>query len=289
MKTAVVILNYNDYETTYNMIEQIKNYKCLNHILIVDNKSTDRSYSKLKKLENKKIKVIKTDKNKGYAYGNNFGVRYIDDNYKVDNIIISNPDVIVSEDTINTLIDDLKNKNDISLIAPIIEEKGNISRGWKLPGFIEDLISNITYFHKYSNKLMSYKEDHYNNKLSRVEAVHGCFFMIRLKDFKEVNYFDENTFLYYEENILGKKLKDKGKFTYVDNTVKVIHNLSVSVDKTYNSINKYKILKNSQKYYEKNYNNLNIFGIILLRIFYYISLAISYIIVFILNLKGSKK
>jgi len=288
MKTGIVILNYNDYDTTYEMIEQIKKYKCLNHILIVDNKSTDRSYSKLKKLENKKIEVIKTDENKGYAYGNNYGVRYLAEKYRIDSIIISNPDVIVSEDTINTLIDDLEKKEDISIIAPIIDEKGVLSRGWKLPHFKEDLVSNINYFHKYSKKMMSYDDEHYSNKLSRVEAVHGCFFMIRLKDFKKVNYFDENTFLYYEENILGKKLKDNGMFTYVDNTVKVIHNLSVSVDKTYNSINKYKILKNSQKYYEKNYNNLNIFGIILLRIFYYISLFISYIIVFILNLKGSK-
>lgn len=285
MKTGIVILNYNDYETTKDMINQIKDYKCLNHILIVDNKSTDRSYTKLKKLENKKIEVIKTDNNKGYAYGNNYGVRYLDSKYKIDNIIISNPDVIVSEDTINTLIEDLKNKEDISMIAPIVEERGILSRGWKLPGFKEDLLSNINYFHKYSKKLMSYNEEYYNNYLSRVEACHGCFFMIRLKDFKEVELFDENTFLYYEENILGKKLKDKGLFVYIDNTVKVIHNLSVSVDKTYNSIKKYKILKNSQKYYEKNYNNLNIFGIILLRIFYYISLLISYIIVFITNIK----
>ena len=288
MKTAIVILNYNDFDTTSEMIKQIKDYKCLNHILIVDNKSTDRSYSKLKKLENKKIEVIKTDVNKGYAYGNNFGVKYLENKYKIDNVIISNPDIIVSEDTINVLIEDLKDET-ITLIAPVVEEKGKLSRGWKLPGFKEDLLSNINYFHKYSKKLISYDDEHYDKKLSRVEAVHGCFFMIRLKQFKEVNYFDEKTFLYYEENILGKKLKDNNMYCYIDNTVKVIHNLSVSVDKTYNSIKKYKILKNSQKYYEKNYNNLNIFGIILLRIFYYISLFVSYIIVFILSLKGSKQ
>ena len=288
MKTGIVILNYNDYDTTFEMINQIKNYKCLTHILIVDNKSTDKSYNKLKKLETKKIEVIKTDENKGYAYGNNYGVKYLESKYRLDNIIISNPDVIVSEDTINTLIDDLKDDN-ISLVAPIVEERGVLSRGWKLPHFKEDLVSNITYFHKYSKKMMSYDEEHYNKKLSRVEAVHGCFFMIKLKDFKEVDYFDENTFLYYEENILGRKLINNNMFSYVDNTVKVVHNLSVSVDKTYNSINKYKILKNSQKYYEKNYNNLNIFGIILLRIFYYISLFISYIVVFISKHKGSKQ
>ena len=280
MKTAIVILNYNDYETTKDMINQIKNYKSLNHILIVDNNSTDNSYKKLKKLEEKKIEVIKTDSNKGYAYGNNYGVRYLDSKYKIDNIIISNPDVIVSEESINELINDLKDET-ISLVAPIVEERGIISRGWKLPKFKEDLISNINYFHKYSKKLLSYNDEHYQNKLSRVEAVHGCFFMIKLRDFKKVGLFDENTFLYYEENILGKKLKDNNMFSYIDTDVKVVHNLSVSVDKTYNSINKYKILKNSQKYYEKNYNNLNIFGIIILRIVYYISLLISYIILFI--------
>lgn len=284
MKTAIIILNYNDYETTIDMINQIKDYKCLNHILIVDNKSTDKSYTKLKKYESKKIEVIKTDKNKGYAYGNNYGVRYIDEKYKVDNIIISNPDVIVSEDTIKKLIEDLKDDS-ISLVAPVVEERGTLSRGWKLPKFKEDLISNMNYFHKYAKKMMSYDEEHYSKPLTRVEAVHGCFFMIKLKDFKKVNLFDENTFLYYEENILGKKLLDNNMFSYIDTTVKVIHNLSVSVDKTYNSINKYKILKNSQKYYEKNYNNLNIFGIILLRIFYYISLGISYIIIFIQSRK----
>ena len=288
MKTGIVILNYNDYDTTKDMIKQIKNYKCLNYILVVDNNSSDNSYDKLLKLQENNIEVIKTDKNKGYAYGNNYGVKYLDNKYKIDNIIISNPDVIVSEDTIKKLIEDLKNNKNISLISPIVEEKGKLSRGWKLPHFKEDLISNINYFHKYANKLMEYNEDHYKNKIVKVEATHGCFFMIRMKDFKKVDFFDEKTFLYYEENILGKKLKDNDMGVYVDTSLKVIHNLSVSVDKTYNSIKKYKIHKNSQKYYEKNYNKLNIFGIILLRIFYYISLLISYIVVLVSNI-GRKK
>lgn len=285
MKTGIVILNYNDFETTKWMLEQIKDYKCLNHIIVVDNNSKDNSYEILKKLENKKIKVIKTDSNKGYAYGNNYGIKYLEENYDVDNVIISNPDVIVEEKVIDKLILDLKENKDISIIAPVVEEKGQLSRGWKLPKFIDDLLSNINYFHKYFKKRLEYSDDYYKDELSKVEAVHGCFFMARLKDFKAIDYFDENTFLYYEENIIGKKLKDKNMNSYIDNTVKVIHNLSVSVDKSFNSIKKYKIIKTSQKYYQKHYNNLNIFGIILLRVFYYISLFISYIIVFLKNIR----
>ena len=150
-------------------------------------------------------------------------------------------------------------------------------KGWKLPHFIEDLISNINYFHKYSNKLLNYKEDYYDKELVKVEVVHGCFFAIKYNDFKNINFFDPNTFLYYEENILGSKLKNNNLNSYIDTSVKVKHNLSISVDKSFNSLKKYKILKDSQLYYEKEYNHLNIFGIIILRLFYYISYFISYL------------
>ena len=101
--------------------------------------------------------------------------------------------------------------------------------------------------------------------------------MARKKDFEKIGYFDDGTFLYYEENIIGKKLKDINKDTYIDNEVSVIHNLSVSVNKSFSSVKKYKILKESQKYYEKKYNNLNVFKMILLRFLYYISLGVAYV------------
>lgn len=275
MKTAIVILNYNDLETTKNMLNSIKDYKSLDLILVVDNKSKDNSYQELKKLENAKIKVIETENNLGYAYGNNYGLEYLKDK-DIKNVIISNPDIEVSENVIIKLIKDL-DKDDVTLVAPIILENGKESKGWKLPHFKEDLISNINYFHKYSNKLLSYKEDYYNQELCKVEVVHGCFFAIKYKDFKSINFFDSKTFLYYEENILGSKLKNNNLNSYIDTSIKVKHNLSVSVDKSFNSLKKYKILKTSQIYYEKNYNHLNIIGIIILRIFYYISYFISYL------------
>ena len=275
MKTAIVILNYNDLETTKNMLNNIKDYKSLDLIVVVDNKSIDNSYQELKKIENDKIIVIQTDNNLGYASGNNYGLEYLKDK-NIDKVIISNPDILVSENVIIKLFNDL-DKDDVTLVAPIIEENNKLIKGWKLPHFKEDLISNINYFHKYSNKLLSYKEDYYDKELVKVEVVHGCFFAIKYNDFKNINFFDPNTFLYYEENILGSKLKNNNLNSYIDTSVKVKHNLSISVDKSFNSLKKYKILKDSQLYYEKEYNHLNIFGIIILRLFYYISYFISYL------------
>lgn len=286
MKTAIIILNYNDYDTTVRMLNNIKDYIALDLIVVVDNKSTDNSYNQLKSFENDKIKVIETDNNYGYAYGNNYALKYIEDK-NIDYVIISNPDIIVSEDIINKMKLDMEQEQ-VALVAPVINEKGNLSRGWKIPHFKEDLISNITYFHKYATKLLRYDDSYYNQKLVKVEVVSGCFFMIKFDIFKEINYFDSNTFLYYEENILGSKLKNNDYESYIDTELEVIHDLSVSVDKSLDSIKKYKILKNSQIYFEEKYNHLNILGIIVLRLFYIISLFISYIHVYILKFRRKK-
>ena len=50
MKTGIIILNYNDYKTTIEMLEQIKDYKTINYIIVVDNNSVDNSYEILTQL-----------------------------------------------------------------------------------------------------------------------------------------------------------------------------------------------------------------------------------------------
>ena len=91
---------------------------------------------------------------------------------------------------------------------------------------------------------------------------------------KQVDYFDENMFLYYEENYLANKLKQIGKKEKVMLDVEVIHNHSVTIDSNISKINKYKILKKSQYYFQTNYNKANIFEKILLKISSSIGLAI---------------
>ena len=74
--------------------------------------------------------------------------KYICSKYDIDNIIISNPDIIVEEKVIKELINDLKNNKNISVISPVIYQNDEILRGWKLPTYKDELISNINYFHK---------------------------------------------------------------------------------------------------------------------------------------------
>lgn len=276
-KLGFVIVNYNDANTTIRLLNQIKDYKNIDQIIVVDNNSTDDSVKKLKKLKSKKIKIIENKENKGYASGLNTGAKYLIQTLGECNIIFSNSDIIIkNEKDLDTLSSDIK--GEISVSSPVIEEHNNLNRGWKKTTPLTESLLNLPYISRYfKKKKLYYKDNHYKEDISYVDVVSGCFFMVDSSALQEINYFDENTFLYYEELIFSKKLEEKNKKLIVDNRVHVIHDHSVTIDKNVKRINKYKILKASQRYYVKNYLKGNLLEMTLLYLTNKLSLFILYI------------
>ena len=268
MKNILLIINYNDYETTIKLINNVKNYKILDEIVVVDNNSTDDSYEKLSKIRD--IIVLKNEKN-GYGAGINFGSKYLINKYKKCNIIVSNPDVeIYSEDDLKKLIE----SSNSDIIAPVIKEHDGLNRGWKIPTPLQDSLLNLPIIHKWLRpKLLFYKDDYYKG-IVEVEAVSGCFFIINSDSLVKANYFDENVFLYYEENIISKKINGSIK---LNSDIEVFHNHSVTIDKNINKIKKYKILKKSQYYFQKEYNKANALELFLLLLTNKLTLVLLYI------------
>lgn len=264
----MIILNYNDYKTTLDYLEMIKNYKSLDLIIVVDNNSTDNSYEELKKIKNNKIIILRSDKNGGYGYGNNIGIKFAIKKYKKCNIIISNPDIEVTDDTIKQMSEYSSNNPNVAIVSPVIKEHETLNRGWKLScGYKEMLLSIPLIGRKLKNKIIGYSNSHYKKERSKVDVISGCFFMIKSNIFKRINYFDENLFLYYEENVICSKIKKLNYDVMVLNYCSVIHNHSVSIDKSHNVLSKYIILKKSQMYYLDNYVNCSKLSKKLIQIF----------------------
>lgn len=278
---GMVIVNYNDYETTKRLLDNVKYYKVLKEIVVVDNRSTDNSLEELRKLKNKKITIIDSGENKGYSYALNVGCKYLIDKYKSLNIVISNSDIIIdSELDIKDLNSYISTKNVI--VGPTIIQGNDLNRGFKIPTPWQDIKQNIVFFGKrVLAKELSYPDNYYHKDISKVDTVSGCFFMISSKHLEDMGYFDENVFLYYEENIMGIKTKKLGKNIIVCNNVDVIHDHSVSIDKSLKRIKKYDILKTSQEYFEKNYNGANKIELFFLKVFRYLTrilLLIKYLV-----------
>ncbi len=278
---GMVIVNYNDYETTKRLLDNVKDYKVLKEIVVVDNRSTDNSLEELRKLKNKKITIIDSGENKGYSYALNVGCKYLIDKYKSLNIVISNSDIIIDNELdIKDLNSYISTKNVI--VGPTIIQGNDLNRGFKIPTPWQDIKQNIVFFGKrVLAKELSYPDNYYHKDISKVDTVSGCFFMISSKHLEDMGYFDENVFLYYEENIMGIKTKKLGKNIIVCNNVDVIHDHSVSIDKSLKRIKKYDILKTSQEYFEKTYNGANKIELFFLKVFRYLTrilLLIKYLV-----------
>ena len=272
----LLIINYNDYKNTKRLIENALEFKTIDHIVVVDNCSTDDSFIKLLKLKSK-ADVIKSMENLGYSYAINYGMKYIINKYKKANVFISNSDIIIpTEDSLTLMLNELK--DDVGCVGPVVNEHGSLNRGWKMPSPFVDAMMNLVVVHKwFRKKYIMYKEDYYQDKISYVDVVSGCFFLVNTKDYQDIDYLDETVFLYYEENILSAKLKNIGKKIVVVNDAFIIHDHAATIDNNIKRIKKFKILKKSGYYFQTKYNHANLGEKILLKLNKNISLACYYI------------
>lgn len=237
----MIILNYNDADTTRKLIDEIRNYATIEKIIVVDNCSLDNSFFVLNECSSKKVEVIRLDKNRGYACGNNYGAFYAMEHYNPENIFIANPDISVNEDVIIEIVEVLESSNQYGIVSALVEKGYNV---WRVPGFMGTLMSMFLIVHNV-DKYFIKKRLSRQKKYAPTGVVEGSFFAIKAEIFKHLGGFDERTFLYYEENILAHKLKKLGlkEVVLTDKTYRHLH--AASIAKEYKS--KAKAFRNYKK------------------------------------------
>lgn len=274
MKVALIVLEYNDAEETVKYVEKVSKYEIIDKIVVVDNHSTyENVMDILKTQESSKVTILQTEKNGGYSYGNNFGLKYLEDsNEKYDYVIISNSDIDIEEKAILKCIDVLNQDEKAGVAAPRMYNTQNnpIRRNsWKMRTFWLDVIHSTRILEVlFYKKLRSgeYSSSDYSQELTQVECISGAFFVAKYKALKEVGKFDENVFLFYEEDILGHRMKEKGYKIYSVNSEKFIHYESQTIGKIFSYYSKMKQLYKSKMYYQKRYNNINWWKIVIFQI-----------------------
>jgi GT2 family glycosyltransferase len=260
MNLAVILLNYNDYDSTIRFLKFHYEFKIIYKIILVDNFSNDSSFEILSHFiadnysnRSQKIDLIKTSKNLGYAGGNNFGINYSLSKYEIDFFLIVNPDVEVPEKSIIKMIECLSKYDQVAQISPYSNDSHTIP-AWKLPNYSTDL-SKL--FHK--TKIDSFK-DYLNDVSSNidgyfVDVLPGSCFMIKRSIFVELNLFDPRTFLYCEEEILAKKISlINMKNFLLSSKFYFNHTSSTTINKSIKSIFiKYKHLRSSKFIFHRYY------------------------------------
>ncbi len=124
-----------------------------------------------------------------------------------------------------------------------------------MPTIQDEIRFNLPLISRKYRKENLYDDKYYEEDISLVGVVSGCFFCVAGEVLEQVGYLDENTFLYYEEYILARKLEKINKKSVVDTEVFVSHIHNAVIGSNINKLRKYKIYKKSQLYYEKKCKN----------------------------------
>lgn len=287
--TAVVILNYNNWQDTINCIESVEKYNTYPiKYIVVDNCSTNDSVEQLnhylsetftdyKIIEEghllKKLPFltfVKTSENYGYAGGNNVALKLAEQDDEINHILILNNDVLFIEDIIGGLIKNIT--EDTGIISPILYKRDGLTldmncarRNVSIQNTIKEYLCWCIGL-KYSNKskyILSLDKNLPLNKIE-IELPSGSCMLISKDVFKSINYFDPHTFLYWEENILHRKLQKIHKCSYLMPNYRCIH-LGASSSSSTSSLLLLKANYSSSVYYYEHYDQCNLCSKILLK------------------------
>jgi|TARA_B100000767_G_scaffold270004_1_gene292864 GT2 family glycosyltransferase len=179
--TIIIVLYQESDELVLRSLEKIKNFK----IIIFDN--ADNKILKNKIISKYKIdKYILSKKNVGFSAGYNKAIKFCTTKF----IFIKNSDCIIDQNNILKLYDYLNLDEECMIVSPTSYDKNhNLT-------FCSDNLPE--------NNSQSRHLDLHGNVC--VQSVLGAAMFMRMNDFKKIEMFNENLFIYFSDFDLCRKV-----------------------------------------------------------------------------------
>jgi len=210
--SASIVLYHNKKEQIEKAIKSFLDTNLKVKLYLVDN-SSNNELQKLVKID-ERIEYIFNNVNLGYGTAHNIAIRKsIDENIPYH--IVLNPDIYFDDSVLKELYAYMEENKDIGNIMPkVLYPDGEIQYLTKLLPIPIDLI-----FRRFI-PLKSWKEkrnDKYELRfidykgIVNIPSLSGCFMFLRTSVLKDVGLFDENIFMYLEDNDLNRRIHSKYK------------------------------------------------------------------------------
>jgi GT2 family glycosyltransferase len=226
----IVLLNWNGWQDTLECVRSLRRMEYQNwHIVVVDNGSSNDSVERLKE-GLPEVSIIETQKNLGFAAGNNVGIRDALAN-KADYVFVLNNDTTVSPNTISQFVEFAEKHPEAALMGPSIDRR-NPQREWPIRRKMNLLtvLCAFTALRRIITRIPVIREIFYctQNQPSPVQFLPGSALFFRAASFEKIGLFDEATFLDFEELIMAEKLRRVGFYAYFVPQARIWHKGSAS-------------------------------------------------------------
>lgn len=206
-KTAVVILNYMNYQETITCVESVLLQKnAYFQVIVVDNSSANESSRILteKYRFNKLVHIIRTGRNYGFAKGNNIGIQYARKQLQADFILLINSDTVMTDENyIHVLLSHIGEKVGV-VGSEIILRNGKKQKPYY--EYVEFPATLIYYCYLlsglYGINALEDRMERLLRKRGKEQVIHGSALMLTPTYFEVYDGLYSRTFLYCEEILL---------------------------------------------------------------------------------------
>ncbi|HOX40851.1 MAG TPA: glycosyltransferase family 2 protein [bacterium] len=210
---SIIIVDYNAGNVLLDCLASIKKHPMpfSYEIIVVDNASRENRTKEYESVMSH-VRTIRLPHNSGFGAGNNAGVKIA----KGDYLLLLNPDTLVVDDTITTMVSFIQKHEEIGALTCLLYQKNQ-----KM--LQKDFFAN---FQSFSSVLLRKNHGQMKNPEKEyfyVQAVTGAALMIKKSLFDQVGGFDERFFMYLEDHDLCQRLVNLGYKNAVLNKGKIIH------------------------------------------------------------------
>jgi len=193
-------------------------------VIVCDNASSDDS-AEMVVDEFPTVKIIKNQNNRGFAAGNNPGIRAAKGRY----ILLLNSDTEVAKKSLFSMISFMdSNPGAGAATCKLVLTDGSLDsachRGFPTPWVAFTYISKLEKLFPKSKLFGGYHQWYKDlNTVHEIDCISGAFFMVRKKVVNEVGYLDEEYFLYGEDLDWAYRIRSPGWKILFNPKVKVLH------------------------------------------------------------------
>ena len=188
IEVSIITINYNGLEDTCALIESIPFNENM-EVIVVDNASKDQEADVIVQ-RYPQVKVIKSDRNLGFAGGNNLGIQAAHGKY----LFLVNNDTVFRAFNVQTLIDRMESSSEVGIVCPKIRFAWN-NNPIQFTGYTP--LSKVSV----RNRAIGFDENDHGqyNTAHPTPYAHGAAMLIRRDAIDKVGLMPECYFLYYEE------------------------------------------------------------------------------------------
>ena len=244
-KLSIITVNYNGLKDTCALIESIP-FNDKMEVIVVDNASKNDEASEIERRFSQ-VKVIKSEKNLGFAGGNNLGIQTAQGKY----LFIINNDTLFKDFNVQALIDRLESSSDIGIACPKIRFAWG-THPLQYAGYTP--LSKVTV----RNRAIGFGEEDQGQyeEAHPTPYAHGAAMLIKREAIEKVGLMPECYFLYYEELDWSMMFTRAGYQIWYEPGCTIYHKESQATGQN-SPLRTYYITRNRLQLVRRNYVGIN--------------------------------